>query len=67
MLLCEVDCSQSRKGVFTAISKCDISEEDEREEGVYYIFVYDIIVDEDTAEVIRLCDYLGEGFIARSY
>jgi hypothetical protein len=39
----------------------------EREEGVYYIFVYDIIVDEDTAEVIRLYDYLEEGFIAHSY
>ena len=34
-----------RKVFFTAISKWDIPEEDEREEGVYYIFVYDIIVD----------------------
>lgn len=49
---------REEKGVFTAISKWDIPEEDEREEGVYYIFVYDTIVDEDTAEVVRLYDYM---------
>lgn len=49
---------EEEKGIFTAISKYDIPEEDEREEGVYYIFVYDTIVDEDTAEVIRLYDYM---------
>ncbi|MEE0983322.1 MAG: hypothetical protein U0L38_04655 [Bacteroidales bacterium] len=49
---------REEKGVFTAISKWDIPEEDERGEDVWYIFVYDTIIDEDTAEVVRLYDYM---------
>ncbi len=53
-----------QKYIYTPIDWFEVNKEEE--ENIAYIFVYETIVDEDTAEVLRLYDYLGKDFQAVS-